>query len=64
MTKVVPWVPYLWQYAAHITGPDGREVGVRPVQRRHGLRARRRALDADAGLPGAGEEEHADEAVS
>jgi peptide/nickel transport system substrate-binding protein len=22
MTKVVPWVPYLWQYSAHITGPD------------------------------------------
>src|SRR5262249_4962801 len=21
MTNVVPWVPYLWQYAAHITGP-------------------------------------------
>ena len=21
MTKVVPWVPYLWQYPAHITGP-------------------------------------------
>jgi ABC-type oligopeptide transport system substrate-binding subunit len=21
MTQVVPWVPYLWQYQAHITGP-------------------------------------------
>jgi hypothetical protein len=22
MTKVVPWVPYLWSYAQHITAPN------------------------------------------
>jgi hypothetical protein len=21
-TSVVPWVPYLWSYATHITGPN------------------------------------------
>ena len=46
MTKVVPWVPYLWRSPAHITGPTGDEVGIRPVQRHHGVRARRREVTA------------------
>jgi peptide/nickel transport system substrate-binding protein len=27
MTKVVPWVPYLWQFQAHITGPTVAKWG-------------------------------------
>ena len=27
MTKVVPWVPYLWQFQAHITGPTVTQWG-------------------------------------
>ena len=41
MTDVVPWVPYLWSFATHITGPDGEAVGLRPVHGHDRLRARR-----------------------
>ena len=27
METVVPWVPYLWQYVAHITGPTVAKWG-------------------------------------
>ena len=25
MTDVVPWVPYLWSFATHITGPTVKQ---------------------------------------
>jgi peptide/nickel transport system substrate-binding protein len=27
MTDVVPWVPYLWSFATHVTGPDVKQWG-------------------------------------
>ena len=33
MTKVVPWIPYLWRSTVHIIEQAGDAVGVRPVRR-------------------------------
>ena len=46
MTEVVPWVPYLWSFATHITGPTVTQVGLRPVHGVDRLRARRGRVGA------------------